>query len=45
MNAPIIKDYFLVNCKAMKLETLYSGLADDNWVSKGKIRGSKCKKY
>jgi hypothetical protein len=29
----------------MKIETFYRGLANDNWVSKGKLTGSECKKY
>jgi hypothetical protein len=29
----------------MKLVTFLRGLENDKWVSKGKLRGSECKKY
>jgi hypothetical protein len=41
----IIKDYSPTKNEGMKLETFLRGLTNDNWVSKGKLRGSKCKKY
>jgi hypothetical protein len=36
MNAQIIKDYYPIESKGMKLETLKRGLENDNWLLKGK---------